>query len=87
MGPPAKAAVPALGAALEDREGFVRGTAASALAQIGPGARPALPRLRAALGDADVGVRVEAAEALGKVGREAKTGSRCWRRPWAGRPR
>ncbi len=56
--------IPALIAALADESGWVRDSAADALALIG---EPALPALVAALADARDGVRVRAAMALRKL--------------------
>jgi HEAT repeat protein len=59
--------VPALSAALKDRDPFVRRDAAHALAKLGPEARPALPALRPLLKDRNHGVRKAATEALKKI--------------------
>lgn len=60
----AVASIPALVAALADGSGWVRDSAADALAMIG---EPALPALLAALADARDGVRVRAAMGLRKL--------------------
>ena len=67
LGPQASAAVPALSAALRDRDGHVRSCAAQALGRVGPAARDAAPWLADALADRDERVRAAAAEALPKV--------------------
>ena len=58
------AAVPALTAQLDDASGWVRDTAADALAMIG---EPALPALVETLGAGRDGARVRAAGALRKI--------------------
>ena len=60
----AAAAVPALTAQLGDANGWVRDTAADALAMIG---EPALPALVETLNDGPDGARVRAAGALRKI--------------------
>jgi len=60
----ATAAIPALAAQLGDANGWVRDTAADALAMIG---EPALPALVATLNDGPDGTRVRAAGALRKI--------------------
>ena len=71
LGPEARAAVPALIAALK-KDRLVRKNAALALGQIGPGARDAVPALSEALGDSEWAVRRQAALALGQIGPEAR---------------
>jgi HEAT repeat protein len=66
MGGEAKSAIPALMELLEDRDFFVRRTAAEALGQVGPEARAAIPALTKLLKDPNV--RRTAAEALRKIG-------------------
>jgi HEAT repeat protein len=61
------AVVPALIAALRDRDPGVRAEAALALLKIGPAAREAVPALTAAQKDRDARVRTFAARALEKV--------------------
>jgi HEAT repeat protein len=68
----AKAAIPALIAALKDKEGNVRSSAAEALGKMGVEAKAAIPALIAALKDENAFVRYRVAEALGKMGVEAK---------------
>src|SRR4028118_767336 len=63
-------AIPALMAALQDKNLQVRRSAADVLRQIG---RPAIPALAKALKNSDAGVRRDAASALGDIGAEAKT--------------
>ncbi|HZU38435.1 MAG TPA: HEAT repeat domain-containing protein [Gemmataceae bacterium] len=65
--------VPALIAALKDKEPLVSGRAASALAQIG---KPAIPALVRALDDPDHEMRRGAAYALGRIGPAAKPASK-----------
>src|SRR4028118_350071 len=67
-------AIPALMAALQDKNLLVRRSAAEALTQIG---RPAIPALVKALKDSDANVRSMAAYALASIGAEAdrKSGS------------
>lgn len=60
----AAANIPALSAALADKSGWVRDSAADALAMIG---EPALPALLAALADPRDGIRVRAAMGLRKL--------------------
>jgi HEAT repeat protein len=60
-------AVPALAAALADRDALIRAEAAGDLGQLGALSRPALPALRAALHDPDPFVRVYAAEAVARI--------------------
>lgn len=67
LGPDAAPAAPALAAALEDDNPFVREAAAGALGKIGPGAAAALSALTAALDDPDRGVRRSAADALAAI--------------------
>ena len=69
----AAASIPALIAALADGSGWVRDSAADALALIG---EPALPALVAALADARDGVRVRAAMGLRKLVAPALMGVR-----------
>jgi len=80
LGPGAKAAVPALAAALDDRDapGLFRGTVATTLARLGPEAREAVPALLRVLRDDDPEraeedslwdqARANTAYALGQVG-------------------
>src|SRR6266511_2269526 len=72
MGAEAKEAVPALAAALKDRDQFVRLYAARALRRMGAEAKEAAAALIAALKDQDSSVRASAADALGRMGAEAK---------------
>jgi HEAT repeat protein len=69
---PGATVVPAVSAALTDKDEEVRNTAAVVLGRFGPDAKEAVPALRAALKDASGPVRREAAEALGRVGPEAR---------------
>ena len=63
-------AIPALMAALQDKNLQVRRSAAEVLKQIG---RPAIPALAKALKNSDANVRSSAASALGRIGAEAQT--------------
>ena len=72
LGPRAKAAVPALAAALKDTDVSVRGAAALALGTMGSEARAAVPALAEVLKDDKDGVRHAALVALSAVGPEAK---------------
>jgi HEAT repeat protein len=63
-------AIPALMAALQDKNLQVRRSAAEALKQIG---RPAIPALAKALKNSDAKMRSNAAYVLGGIGAEAKT--------------
>ena len=63
-------AIPALMAALQDKNLLVRRSAAEVLKQIG---RPAILALAKALKNSDANVRVNTASALGRIGTEAKT--------------
>ncbi|MEG4419662.1 HEAT repeat domain-containing protein, partial [Microcoleus sp. LAD1_D5] len=63
-------AIPALMAAVQDKNLQVRRSAANVLRQIG---RPAIPALAKALKNSDANVRRDAASALGRIGAEAKT--------------
>ena len=63
-------AIPALMAAVQDKNLQVRRSAADVLRQIG---RPAIPALAKALKDSDANVRSSAAYVLGGIGAEAKT--------------
>jgi HEAT repeat protein len=60
-------AVPALAAALKDREPAVRAAAAAALWELGEASREAMPALREALEDTDGAVLINAAGALRKL--------------------
>jgi HEAT repeat protein len=71
IGPPAKAAVPALAALLKDEQAETRREALFALGEIGPDSKPALPAIAAALDDADEKVAYAACYALGKIGPDA----------------
>jgi HEAT repeat protein len=64
IGPEARAAVPALTRALQDRDEDVRREAASALGRLGPDARAAVADLVALLKDQRKPVRQQAASAL-----------------------
>jgi HEAT repeat protein len=66
---PAEAAtvVPALSAALKDRDPFIRRDAALALARLGPEARAALPALQPLLRDRNQHVRKAASDAVKKI--------------------
>ena len=68
MGSAAKAAVPALAAALKDSNAAVRKHAAEALEKIGPAAKGAVPALAEAVRDAHTAVRKSAADALRNIG-------------------
>jgi hypothetical protein len=68
IGLDARAAVPALAAALKDSVWEVRDQAASALGKIGP---DAVPELVTALKNSDSNVRITAALALGQIGPDA----------------
>ncbi len=71
-GPKAEAAVPALTAALKDRDVNVRTTAAIALGKVGARSAPAVKALTQALGrERDVELQAAAAEALGMIGDKA----------------
>lgn len=66
-------AVPALRAALHDRDALVRAAAAQALAETGALAAPAVPDLIAIVEkDADAPARLQATLALGNIGESAK---------------
>lgn len=67
-----KPAVPALIAALKDKDNWVRESASMALGTIGHDAKAAVPTLAEALKDKDFGVRLMAAAALGLIGPAAK---------------
>jgi len=67
MGPAAKAAVPALIAALEDPEPVVRFPVCIALREIGPDAKEAVPALTRALDDTNDDVAAMARKALIKI--------------------
>jgi HEAT repeat protein len=67
MGPAAKAAVPALIAALEDPEPAVRFPVCIALREIGPEAREAVPALTKALDDRNDDVAAMARKAIIKI--------------------
>jgi HEAT repeat protein len=69
MGVQAKAAVPALMEALNDKASSIRKAAAGALGNIG--AEAAVPALTKALRDTDGKVRWQAADALGRIGPKA----------------
>ena len=66
IGPPAKEVVPALIAALKDKETSVRISAALALHRIDPETKLAVPVLISALKDKDIGQRRNAVSALGR---------------------
>ncbi|MBN2474576.1 MAG: HEAT repeat domain-containing protein [Pirellulales bacterium] len=68
IGPPAKAAVPALIEALSDENAETRGEILLALAAIGPEAKAAVPAAGKALQDEDMNVRYAACYALGQIG-------------------
>lgn len=68
LGAEAKAAVPALRAALHDKDGSLRIAAAAALWRVGEDSAAALPVLLGALRHRDQDYRREAAEALGRLG-------------------
>ena len=68
----AASAVPAMAAALKDRNRTVRANVATALGLMGPHAKEAVPALAAALKDADPAAASAAAMALGGIGAEAK---------------
>jgi HEAT repeat protein len=67
-----KSAVPALAAALKDRNRTVRANVATALGVIGPAAAEAVPALVAALKTPDTDTASAAAMALGGIGEAAK---------------
>src|SRR5262249_43366302 len=67
-----KADVPALIAALQENEAYLRAEAASLLAGVGPKAEAGVPAPVAALADPIGFVRSEAAKALGKIGPKAR---------------
>jgi hypothetical protein len=71
MGKNAKAATPALLAALQGPDADERDTAAEALGRIGPHAKDAVPALIRALKDENHYVRSSSAAALGEIGAEA----------------
>lgn len=72
LGADARAAVPGLAQALQDKDVDVRRWTAIALGKIGPAANAALPALAGALKkDPDSFVRGHAAHALGNLGKEA----------------
>jgi len=68
IGPPAKEAVPALIAALADKNPETRNEVLFALAAIGPEAKEAVPAIKEALKDPDMKVCYSACYALGKIG-------------------
>jgi HEAT repeat protein len=72
IGPGAKAAVPALTAALREREWDIDEAAASALGQIGPDARSAVPALIEASKQDSRRVSYAALLALGYIGPQAR---------------
>ena len=67
LGPPAKAAVPALAERLRDNDLSVREAAAGALWAMGPEAKAAIPALKEQLQDEDWPLHFLAAEALKKI--------------------
>lgn len=67
MGPNAKAAVPALIQALEDKRMPERGEAARSLGWIGPEAKAAIPALKSSLQDPDASLRLESLVALARI--------------------
>ena len=71
LGREARAAVPALAAALRDRNDQVRWRAAEALGKLGPDAAAAVPALVDALDRSDM-LAQEAAKALGRMGGAAR---------------
>jgi HEAT repeat protein len=71
-GAEARAAVPALAAALRGKEPLVRQYAARALGRVGPGTPEAVPALTEALRGPPWEVQREAALALGLLGAEAR---------------
>jgi HEAT repeat protein len=74
LGPKAKATVPALGAALVDKDADVRRELLFALAAMGPDAAPAAPAIIKSLDDSNASNQAVAAYALGKIGPAAKAG-------------
>lgn len=68
IGPPAKAAVPALVDALGDESSETRNEVLFALGAIGPGAEAAVPAIAKALHDPDMNVRYAACYALSQIG-------------------
>lgn len=73
IGPPAKEAVPALIATLEDKNSQTRAEVLFALAAIGPDAKAAVPAIVQSIQDQDINVRYGACYALGKIGPAAVT--------------
>ncbi len=71
LGSKADAAVPALGAALVDKDPEVRREVLFALAALGEKAAPAQAAIEKSLGDSDEHVRAIAAYALGRIGAKA----------------
>src|SRR5262249_62246384 len=71
VGPGAADAVPALGAALKERDEAVRYYSAVALGKVGPAAKGAIPALIAALQGPESIVRGAAGTALSGIGKEA----------------
>ena len=72
LGAAGEAAVPALAAALKEKQNLeVRRACANALGQLGPAAAKALPELRQALKDDDKYVRIHSLHALGGIGKDA----------------
>jgi small GTP-binding protein len=67
IGPSVPEVLPALIAALDDKEDLVRATAAEALGNIGPGALDAIPKLRALLRHSYPKICTRAAEAILRV--------------------
>jgi HEAT repeat protein len=72
IGPPAKAAVPALIKALSDKNPETRNEVLFALGAIGPDAKDAVPTISRALAAPDKNVCYSACYALGKIGPAAK---------------
>jgi HEAT repeat protein len=68
FGPASARVVPALAAALEDRDPATRAAAAELLGALGAPARESAPALIAALGDREAAVRATVASALGQAG-------------------
>jgi HEAT repeat protein len=72
IGPPARAAIPALVQTLSAEESYVIEAAADALAKMGPAAQEAMSALIQTLGHWNPSVREAVACALGRAGAEAK---------------
>lgn len=71
IGAPAKAAAPALAAALADDDPSTRSEILFAISAIGPDAKEAVPAVTKLLNDPDMDVRYAACYALGRIGPDA----------------